>query len=298
MIKIQIRAMLFTNNLDFIRENAAIHDQVAAEIRSMKQEDGSYKCPYCGTEYKNKGWFCKHLKKTHKWKPPQAPRRNQSKQATPANIVISTMLKMIMIARDTWDAYRMVDGDRVFRNAKLEFLYAYGTERTKYRLWLWNILAYEKALLTEREAFEYHWNISVNLKGGIGENMPNDDLCELQVKRIKGPFATQGPNKSFESAQIICKTSQVVEQLKRNLQKRSLAIRGSRDRTDAKKTEDVCLMAREVSQAKLHEPHTVLQSFKKFRDPLERIDLPKLWDWMDEKKKIAIATMAKKVNKL
>ena len=217
---IAIKTCLLGNvsNVDPIRSGTTIHDEGQNMINSLKQLDGTFVCSDCGATYKEIGWLKRHMQKKHDWHPPAPPPRIHAPNST-KTLVISSFVKMALLARDTWDAYRMGDGDRVFRNAKLEMLYAFGTGRTKYRLWLWNMVANELACLTEREAFEYKWNISVNLKGGIGQNIPNDDLCELQVRRIKGPLATQGPNKSFDSAQVLCKTSHVLDQLKEGLQK-------------------------------------------------------------------------------
>ena len=53
-------------------------------------------------------------------------------------------------------------------------------------------------------------------------------------------------------------------------------------------------MAHELAVAKLYEPGSVLHSFKKFRDPLQRIDLPQLCDWIEGRTKISAATMAKR----
>lgn len=53
----------------------------------------------------------------------------------------------------------------------------------------------------------------VNLKGGIQNNIPNDNCVELQVGNIKRQLNTQRSNKSFQSAQNICMTTQVVEDI-------------------------------------------------------------------------------------
>ena len=108
-----------------------------------------------------------------------------------------------------------------------------------------------------------------NLHGGLGQNIPNDELCELQVRRIKGPLATQGPNKSFESAQVICNTSHVLDNLKEVFQKRSKAFRGGRKRAEADKRIDVFRIARELKTAKVHDPNTKWAAFVQFKDPLE-----------------------------
>ena len=44
---------------------------------------------------------------------------------------------------------------------------------------MWRKLAYYLTLLSPDAAFEYKWNIIVNLIGGIDNNIPDDNLVEL-----------------------------------------------------------------------------------------------------------------------
>ena len=117
-------------------------------------------------------------KKTDNEPPPLRVCCNQ--EETPAETVASTFVKMSMLTKDTWDAYRMGDSNHVFRIAKMELLYAFGTRQTKYHFCLWNLIAYGKPLLSEREAYEYKWNVSINLHAGIGANIPNDDRVNFR----------------------------------------------------------------------------------------------------------------------
>ena len=50
---------------------------------------------------------------------------------------------------DTTDSYHHCDGDRLFRNAKFEFLLCDATNHTKYQLNLWRKLALDLAILAE-----------------------------------------------------------------------------------------------------------------------------------------------------
>ena len=70
-------------------------------------------------------------------------------------------------------------------NAKFEMLCARVAGHTKYQLWLWRMLAYEQAILTPKQAFEYKWNTTANLNGMINGNIPNDNLVELCVQLVK-----------------------------------------------------------------------------------------------------------------
>ena len=154
-------------------------------------------------------------------------------------------------------------------------------------------LAYEMALLSPQEAFEYKWNISVNLQGGIGQNIPNDDLCELQVRRIKKTLLTQGPNKSFESAQVITQTSQVIDDMVLELQKQSQAHRSGRGRSKPDKSSDVYKLAKELKAADVLNHNTSFPTFSNFKDPVERIKISKLCEWVSAKQKEAKLYLSK-----
>lgn len=69
-------------------------------------------------------------------------------------------------------------------------------------------------LLSKKQAYEYKWNMTVNLVGGTGHNIPYDNCVEIQVHYIKSQLQSQGSDKSFESAKNICLTSQVIEEIK------------------------------------------------------------------------------------
>lgn len=108
----------------------------------------------------------------------------------------------------------MGDGEKIVRNAYMEWLYASAVKHSKYKLWLWRIITYIIAILDTKESFEYKWNMTVNLKGGIKNNTPNDNCVDIQVHNIKFQLNTQGANKSFQSTRLICMTTQVVNGIK------------------------------------------------------------------------------------
>ncbi|KAK6175433.1 hypothetical protein SNE40_013898 [Patella caerulea] len=109
-------------------------------------------------------------------------------------------MKCVLLLRDTNDAYRQGDGYRIERNSKFEMLLADVGHHYKYKLWLFRFNAYMSALLTEREAEEYKWNCTTNTAGGIGKNIPNDNLVELTVQAVKKKVQSQGANATFDSA--------------------------------------------------------------------------------------------------
>jgi hypothetical protein len=195
--------------LDAVRGNVVAQDEADTRIDELRTPTG-FQCYVCQKLYKREGYVRAHMMNVHGWEIDSVASPVQTTSSS-SSLVSASFVKMAFIARDTYNAYRMCDGDRVFRNAKFEFLYADSLGHTKYRLWLWRMVAYEAALLSARESHEYKWNVSVNLQGGVGKNIPNDNCVELQVRKIKAQLDSQGGNKSFQSAQIVCKTSQVVD---------------------------------------------------------------------------------------
>ena len=177
--------------------NQATAIDVGQELTlSMKQDDGSFQCKYCNKKpYIRQANLRKHLTNTHninldgdelgQLDMETQPTEAGGRDSIPLRDVLASFCRMCYLYRDTQDAYKMADGDRIFTNAKFEMLYAFSVKHTKYRLWLWRLLAYEMALLTQREAFEYKWNACTNLQGGVGNNIPNDNAVELQVGEIK-----------------------------------------------------------------------------------------------------------------
>ena len=261
-------------------------------IARMKTKDGTYKCNQipCNKVYKRVGNMKKHLKDTHKW---DALQKNSAMQENiqvhvSGPLVTSTFVKMAMLARDTYNAYRYCDGDRVFRNVKQIFLYSECLHHTKYKLWTWRMIAYENSLLSQREAFEYKWNIAVNLEGGSGQNIPNDNCVELQVAKIKKLVQAQGANKTFSSAQMACKISQTVTELKSHLMKISDIAKRGKKRPVVDKSKDIDKLVAEILQSGTLNSENArhLETFDSFKDPLSCINMPKLNTWMKEQKEI------------
>eukprot|EP00058_Branchiostoma_floridae_P012642 XP_002598130.1 hypothetical protein BRAFLDRAFT_82912 [Branchiostoma floridae] len=268
-------------------------------LDTMKQPNGKFRCAHCAKEYVREKNFTKHLEKEHNINLNTAPvnqedNGSRKKSSTGSAIsVISSFCRMGFLRRDTEDSYKMGDGDRVFRNAKLEMLYAYSLKHTKYCIWLWRMLAYEMAILTPSAAFDYKWNTCVNLQGGIGKNIPNDNAVELQVGEIKKRLQTEGSNKSFQSAQTICKTNQVVSEVVKNLQQKCKSHVKSRERTVARKEKDIQTMLDEILDSNVQDCTSVYRTFPEYKDPLARMDFEKFHHWVKEQKQIASIRMVR-----
>lgn len=93
-------------------------------------------------------------------------------------------------------------------------LCADAAHHTKYRLWLWRMQAYETAILSPRQVVEYKWNCTANTHGGKGKNIPNDNLVETLVQKIKKKLREQGSNITHNSAQRIALSIQIQQELK------------------------------------------------------------------------------------
>ncbi|XP_062590541.1 uncharacterized protein LOC134252121 isoform X2 [Saccostrea cucullata] len=263
----------YLNNFDVDNEN----------ILKMSTGNG-YSCAMCDKHYKKKGHFKNHLKNKHEW-------HFFSVQFIEGdNNAMKSFMRMAMLQYDTKDAFRMADGERCFRNAKFEWLYAGAVGHTKYKIWLWRYVAYITSILSPRESFEYKWNICQNLMGGFDQNIPNDNCVELQVGKIKKQLNTQGANKSFNSAKVVALTTQVVDGIKSNLMEANKIAKPSRKRPAVDKTEDIKIMVKcLLDNCNINDMNW--ESLHKFKDPLCSIDPFALYEWIDLQKKIAFNTL-------
>ena len=128
----------------------------------------------------------------------------------------------------------------------------------------------------------------MNTNGGIDRNIPNDNYVETQVKNIKQNLARQGPNKSFASAQIVCKTTQTLHDIREGLQAGCNQYKKTSKHSKVDKSVDVLEMAQTVCKAGLIEnPGQELDGFENFTEPLKTVKPMKLHAWIKEQKKTA-----------
>lgn len=193
---------------------------------------------------------------------------------------------MSLLLRDTCNAYQMGDGERIVRNAYMEWLYASAVKHSKYKIWLWRMITYIIAILDTKESFEYKWNMTVNLKGGIKNNIPNDNCVEIQVHNIKSQLNTQGANKSFQSARLICMTTQVVDGIKDQLMKSTKTVKSRSTRPTVDKTGDIVTIVKVLRQ-KGQVKDLKWESFSNFKEPLYSINSEDLHNWIKAQKNVA-----------
>jgi hypothetical protein len=268
-----------TNYIEELQGNIKLLDVDCQKLGEMKDATG-FQCALCGKHYVTDGRFRNHLKSKHQWQFHEctSPKRSDS--------VVSSFLRMALLLHDTCDAYRMGDGDRCFRNAKFEWLYAGALGHSKYKLWLWRYVAYINAILSPRESFEYKWNICQNLMGGADQNIPNDNCVELQIKKIKTQLNTQGANKSYNSAKVVTMSTQVIDTMKQKLMQVNNSVKAGRKRPEVDKSMDIS----RIAECVLKNGHNVVKdwpSFLKFKDPLSKLDPKAVHQWMGVQKKIA-----------
>lgn len=171
-------------------------------------------------------------------------------------------------------------------NAYMEWLYASAVKHSKYKIWLWRMITYIIAILDTKESFEYKWNMTVNLKGGIKNNIPNDNCVEIQVHNIKSQLNTQGANKSFQSARLICMTTQVVDGIKDQLMKSTKTVKSRSTRPTVDKTGDIVTIVKVLRQ-KGQVKDLKWESFSNFKEPLYSINSEDLHNWIKAQKNVA-----------
>ena len=128
-------------------------DYMESQLGSLqtRSPDNMFCYPKCQRKYKQLHWLKRYMRDKHgvtiNLNSPQ--RSEKSSEYDRVFKVASSFLKVGLLFRDTDNAYKMGDGDRLIRNAKYELLHFNQGHHIKYRLWMWRMLAYYKSLLSE-----------------------------------------------------------------------------------------------------------------------------------------------------
>jgi hypothetical protein len=233
------------------------------QLIKQSKKNSVYCClePTCSVQFLTKGRLLNHLNSTShgtaKLATVVASKKHQCKKS-------ESLVYMLLLLRDLWNAYKMCDGDRIFRDLKLALLYFYPTGHSKYRLWVWRMLAYNTSVLSARKAFEYRWNMCANTSGGISSNIPDDNLVELHVKKLKDLLRQQGSNVTFQSASTAASTMQFLDKVKENLNQQCKVVNSVCHpyQKPVDKEVDVVKLACEINRGRVSEQNNLYRSYK------------------------------------
>ena len=108
-----------------------------------------YKCQalLCNRQYKTEAGFTKHILNAAYNNTYIIFEHNRSPDE-PDLGEAESIINLLLLMRDLWNAYEYADSDRIFIDIKYVFLHLCSSGHIKYKQWLWRMLAYEKALLS------------------------------------------------------------------------------------------------------------------------------------------------------
>lgn len=286
--------MLFSDLQALSAQTSALDTQMRQIEAMYDQQQHKYKCEVCNKPYKTKGGIKKHLKNQHQWD--LADDNTETCTSTKDHIALyrSSFMKCALLLRDTNDAYRMGDGERILLNAKFQMLLSRVGYHSKYQLWLFRFMAYCYSLLTPKMAYEYMWNCTANLHGNLGHNIPNDNLVELLVQAVKKKIYAQGANASYQSARNATLTLRIQEEIMTNMQREVDTKLTGRKRPEPSKLKDIVSMVAELQAAQIFDyvPGREYSKFPKFLDIFSRIKVADLHKWItDNKERLSYETI-------
>jgi hypothetical protein len=269
-----------------LEENSRRLDAQDLQIKEMFDHNlQKFICLTCGKQYKKEGHLKRHLKEKHEW---NFIEEDQQEGNKPDHIALyrSSFMKCMLLLRDTNDSYTMGDGERIMMNSKFQMLLSGVSHHTKYQLWLFRFLAYYHCLLSPKDAYEYKWNCTSNLGGGVKHNIPNDNLVEIMVHRLKEKLQTQGANVTFSSARKAALSLQIQDELKTNMKQELKMKPTGSTRPDVQKPCDIRLMIEELNKGEVFEfvPGRKYTNFPAFKDLFSRIKLTELHKWITDQK--------------
>ena len=258
------------------------------QIQDMFDADEmKFFCLHCRRSYKTRGNLKNHLKKEHEWQfPVEQNDDDDDKEIDRVALYRASFMKCALLLRDTNDAYILGDGNRIMDNSKFQMLLSGISQHTKYQLWLFRFLANFHCLLSPRDAYEYKWNCTTNLKGGNGHNIPNDNLVEILVHRLKAKLQTQGANVTYASARKAALTLQIQDEIRENMIEQCEMKKTGTSRTSTSVTNDIILMVNELSAGGVFDyvPGRRYENFRTFNDLFSKVNLMSLHKWLTKQK--------------
>lgn len=269
-----------SDGLNVISMNTQALDAQLNHINSMyDNQEKKFICQPCNKKYKTLTGIKKHLQKEHGMAD-LGDLEDPSSKLDHVALYHASFMKCALLLRDTNDAYKMGDGDRVLNNAKFQMLLSRAGNHTKYQLWLFRYMANCLCLLTPRMAYEYKWNCSANLQGGLGNNIPCDNLVEILVQTVKKAVYAQGANASFSSVRKAALAIQVQDEIKNNIQKECDKKQSGKKRPPVSKLLDISAMASELVSIFDIVPGREYPSFSGFNDVFLNIKVEELHQWL------------------
>ena len=245
----------------------------------------------CAKSYKTIGWLKHHLKEKHLINVElPSPRRDEPDDAYDGKYNYATsFLKLALLYRDTTDAIKMGDGDRIARNIKFLMLHFSVGTHIKYRLWLWRIQAYLNALLSEREAFLYKHNLCVNITGGPRHCIANDNLVEIHVHKMKELMRAMGANISFPACHKAAKCLDYLQQITESFSDEIKGKHAEADNKDDIREMAHCLGDNDIMTRHVGREHRTFPNFP--ADMLNKLNIIELNKWLTQQKKRAADEM-------
>ncbi|XP_033734347.1 LOW QUALITY PROTEIN: uncharacterized protein LOC117323316 [Pecten maximus] len=286
--EIQHKYINLQNDVHTLEPRSQDLDLQELQIKEMfNSTEQKYLCTNCNKAYKMRGHLKNHLIKEHSWQDlRQDLQKDQSKTIDHIALYRAYFMKCALLLRDTQDAYSMGDGDRLAENAKFQMLLSGIGNHTKYQLWLFRFLANCHCLLSPKDAYEYKWNITTNLKGGTGHNIPNDNLVEILVHRLKVKLQAQGANVTYASARKAAMSLQVQDEIKENMMAQCEMKPKGTSRTATSMRTDINLITNELVAENVFDyiPGRQFENFKNFTDLFAKVKIMELHKWITKQK--------------
>ena len=187
------------------------------------------------------------------------------------------------------DATSEGDGERSIRCWKF-FLLHFKEEKstTKYSLEALYLLFQVYSLLPPAEAHSLVWNRTVNNKGGPGKNVALDLDLEHDNNDLKQPIKNLGPNVTEDAVRRISHGQQRSKTMLGCLDREILVKQRSGKHVSADYTKDLRMVVNSLTEELVfHQtPGRHYKCFTNFaRDPLSRIDMSNLFQWINKHKK-------------
>ena len=282
-----MNAYLTGHAKSFVKTYAAIQ---IPKLPDFGPQSNSLKCRFCQKQYQRPKALRKHEANLHGHPDPLFNPADEDSLGTseqPDYLLNYTKVAVALglLRLDQMDAIRLGDGERILKIDQVLYLFYKTLGFPKYAYGMLETLAQTKVLLSERMAHRLVWNRTVNHRGEIDSNHPNDLDVEHCNKAFKEDAHSYRGLFTEKTISRVSHSALYLKDIANKYDKISHVFGQSGKHTKADTSEDILVLVRQFQAAKVFDyvPGRSHLTFPMFdSNPLSQLDMENFQVWISE----------------
>ena len=229
------------------------------EIPKYGLQSNLLKCRFCGNIFRQAKKLRKHEAMNHDVSDPlyrdTRTANDQSTEVRAEDFVLNntkSALLLCLLHLNHSNAIQMGDGNRIMNSNKHLYLLYKCHNCPKYAYGLLETLVQSNVLLSERKAYELMWNRTVNPRGAVDSNHPNDLDIDHQNKIFKDQADSYRGVFTEKATSRVSRAADTTDKILTNYDKVMKVFRPSGKHTPTNINDDILCLIGRISERRVY----------------------------------------------